>query len=69
MTRTQYTPSETDEFLSLPEIAAQIAELEAALDARYEALREPAATLGTETHCTPSVRSYPRFPHLTGLSR
>ncbi len=30
---------DTDGFLSLPEIAAQIAELEAKLDARYKAIR------------------------------
>ncbi len=36
--------TEKDEFLSLPEIAAQIEELEAKLDARYKALREPASS-------------------------
>jgi hypothetical protein len=49
--------TETDEFLSLPEIAAQIAELEAKLDARYKALREPELAPGSNDRSGLAMRS------------
>jgi hypothetical protein len=44
---------DTEEFLSLSEIAAQIAELEAKLDARYKALREPELAPGSNDRTGP----------------